>query len=114
MLTNLHADFVINLEEIFGPVAPCVPFRDLDEAIHFANQGRYGLAAIVCTTSAPRAMKAIQELQVGMVKINAMRGKAAGGTSEPARASGLGHGYGMEFLAEITRQKSVHWKHDVQ
>lgn len=114
VLTNLHADFVINREETFGPVAPCVPFRDFDEAIHFANQGRYGLAAIVCTTSAPRAMKAIQELQVGMVKINAMRGKAAGGTSEPARASGLGHGYGMEFLAEITRQKSVHWKHDVQ
>lgn len=114
VLTNLHAESVINREETFGPVAPCVPFRDFDEAIHLANQGQYGLAAIVCTTSAPRAMKAIQELQVGMVKINAMRGKAAGGTSEPARASGLGHGYGMEFLAEITRQKSVHWKHDVQ
>jgi acyl-CoA reductase-like NAD-dependent aldehyde dehydrogenase len=113
VLTNLEPNAVMNREETFGPVAPCSPFRDFDEAIHLANQGQYGLAAIVCTTSAPRAMKAIQELQVGMVKINAMRGKAPGGTSEPARSSGLGHGYGVEFLAEITRQKSVHWRHDL-
>jgi acyl-CoA reductase-like NAD-dependent aldehyde dehydrogenase len=113
VLTNLDPNAVMNRDETFGPVAPCAPFRDFDEAIHLANQGQYGLAAIVCTTSAPRAMKAIQELQAGMVKINAMRGKAPGGTSEPARSSGLGHGYGVEFLAEITRQKSVHWRHDL-
>jgi acyl-CoA reductase-like NAD-dependent aldehyde dehydrogenase len=114
VLTNLEASSIMNREETFGPVAPCFPFHDFDEALHLANEGQYGLAAIVCTTSAPRAMKAIQELQVGMVKINSMRGKAAGGTSEPARSSGLGHGYGVEFLAEITRQKSIHWRHDLK
>lgn len=114
VLTGLDAGAIMNREETFGPVAPCFPFHDFDEALHLANEGQYGLAAIVCTTSAPRAMKAIQELQAGMVKINTMRGKAAGGTSEPSRASGLGHGYGVEFLAEITRQKSIHWKHDLK
>jgi acyl-CoA reductase-like NAD-dependent aldehyde dehydrogenase len=58
-------------------------------------------------------MRAIHELQAGMIKINTMRGKAAGATSEPSRSSGIGHGYGLEVLAEITRQKSVRWRHDL-
>jgi hypothetical protein len=45
-----------------------------------------------------------------MAKINTMRGKAPGATSEPFNSSGLGHGYGVEFLHELTRQKSIHWK----
>lgn len=98
------------VEETFGPVAPCIPFDDFDEAIAMANATRFGLAAMVMTTSAPRALRAIHSLRAGMVKINTMRGKAPGGTSEPGGASGLGHGYGMEFLHEITMQKSVHWR----
>lgn len=98
------------IDETFGPVAPCTPFDDFDEALAMANDNRYGLAAIVCTTSGPRAIGAVHALQAGMVKINTMRGKAPGATSEPFRASGLGHGYGMEFLFELTRQKSVHWR----
>ena len=47
-----------------------------------------------------------------MVKINTGRGKAPGATSEPFGASGLGHGYGVELLHELTREKSVHWRAD--
>ena len=52
----------------------------------------------------------IHSIRAGMVKINTMRGKAPGATSEPFNSSGLGHGYGVEFLHELTRQKSIHWK----
>ncbi len=100
----------IIVEETFGPVAPCMPFDDFDEAIARANSSRYGLAAIVCTTSAPRAIQAINTLNAGMIKINTMRGKAPGGSSEPFGASGLGHGYGLEFLLELTKQKNVVWR----
>jgi len=110
VLTNVIPDCRLMVEETFGPIAPCVPFDDFDEAIALANGSRYGLAAIVCTTSAPRAMKAVHELNAGMVKINTMRGKAPGATSEPFGSSGLGHGYGVEFLYELTRQKSIHWR----
>lgn len=110
VITGVPRESVIMAEETFGPVAPCIPFDDFDEAIAMANDSRFGLAAIVCTESAPRALKAIQSLRAGMVKINAMRGKAPGATSEPFGASGLGHGYGVEFLCELTRQKSVHWR----
>jgi acyl-CoA reductase-like NAD-dependent aldehyde dehydrogenase len=110
VVTGVKPDIRLMVDETFGPVAPVVPFDDFDEAIALANATRYGLAAIVCTTSAPRAIKAIHEIQAGMVKINTMRGKAPGATSEPAKASGLGHGYGIELLMELTRQKSVHWR----
>jgi acyl-CoA reductase-like NAD-dependent aldehyde dehydrogenase len=110
VLVGTPLDSRVIVEETFGPVAPCIPFDDFDEAISLANSARYGLAAIVCTTSAPRAIKAIQTLKAGMIKINTMRGKAVGGSSEPFGASGLGHGYGVEFLYELTKQKSVVWR----
>lgn len=110
VVTQVSSRMKLMIDETFGPVAPCTPFDDFDEALAMANDNRYGLAAIVCTTSGPRAIGAVHALQAGMVKINTMRGKAPGATSEPFRASGLGHGYGMEFLFELTRQKSVHWR----
>jgi len=110
VLTDVSLDAALMAEETFGPVAPCIPFDDFDQAIAMANDSRFGLAAIVCTTSAPRALKAVHSLRAGMVKINTMRGKAPGASSEPFNASGLGQGYGMEFLHELTLQKSVHWR----
>ena len=95
--------------ETFGPVAPCFAFDDFDEAIALANASRYGLSAIVCTTSAPRALEALHRLNAGMIRINTMRGRSPGATSEPFGASGLGHGYGVDLLLELTRQKSI-WR----
>ncbi len=114
VLTHVAPAAALMVEETFGPIAPCLPFDDFEQAIAMANDSRFGLAAIVCTTSAPRALKAVHSLRAGMVKINTMRGKAPGATSEPFNASGLGHGYGMEFLHELTLQKSVHWRDEPQ
>jgi acyl-CoA reductase-like NAD-dependent aldehyde dehydrogenase len=110
VVTGVPDDSLLMQEETFGPVAPVQPFDDFEQAIALANSGRYGLAAIVCTTSAPRAIEAIQRIEAGMVKINTLRGKAPGGASEPFKSSGLGIGYGQEFLKELTREKSVHWR----
>ena len=110
VLSGITDDMILMQEETFGPIAPLIPFDEFEQAISLANDSRYGLAAIVCTTSAPRAIKAIAELNAGMIKINTMRGKAPGATSEPFKASGLGHGYGVEILNELTRQKSIHWR----
>jgi acyl-CoA reductase-like NAD-dependent aldehyde dehydrogenase len=110
VLSHPDASCRLMLEETFGPVAPCIAFDDFDEAIEMANRTRFGLASMVMTTSAPRALRAIHSLRAGMVKINTLRGKAPGGSSEPVKSSGLCHGYGMEFFHEITTQKSVHWR----
>lgn len=110
VLTNVDHGMIVMSEETFGPIAPVMVFDDFEHALQLANESRFGLSAIVCSESSPRAIKALQTLRAGMVKINTLRGKAPGATSEPFGASGVGHGYGVELLQELTRQKSVHWK----
>jgi acyl-CoA reductase-like NAD-dependent aldehyde dehydrogenase len=82
VITNVDGDLPLMDDETFGPVAPIVRVTDFEEAIEAANATRFGLAAMVCTESAPNALLAIERLEAGMIKINTPRGKAPGATSE--------------------------------
>ncbi|MEU1005237.1 aldehyde dehydrogenase family protein [Streptomyces tibetensis] len=64
-------------EEIFGPVAPVVPFRSEDEAVEIANDTAYGLTAAVHSRSVPRASTLAQRLRTGMIHINDVSAKDA-------------------------------------
>ncbi len=57
-------------EEIFGPVAPIIPFRTDEEAISLANRTEYGLVAAVHSTDQARAMRIANRLRTGIVHIN--------------------------------------------
>src|SRR5262245_53362012 len=57
-------------EETFGPVAPIMTFRTLDEALEIANETDYGLTASVFTRSLHDAWRAAEELRHGTVHIN--------------------------------------------
>jgi benzaldehyde dehydrogenase (NAD) len=57
-------------DEIFGPVAPVIAFRDDEEATRLANATDYGLAAAVHSRSPQRAAAVADRLRAGMVHIN--------------------------------------------
>jgi acyl-CoA reductase-like NAD-dependent aldehyde dehydrogenase len=57
-------------EETFGPVAPIMTFRTLEEALEVANETDYGLTASVFTRSLHDAWRAAEELRHGTVHIN--------------------------------------------
>jgi succinate-semialdehyde dehydrogenase / glutarate-semialdehyde dehydrogenase len=57
-------------EETFGPVAPIMTFRTLDEALEVANATEYGLTASVFTRSLHDAWYAAEELRHGTVHVN--------------------------------------------
>ena len=97
----------VNREEIFGPVAPIVPFNTDDEAIALANDTEFGLVAYAFTESLTRALTVAEQLETGMVGIN------QGIVSNPAapfggvKASGLGREGGPEGIEEYLETKYV-------
>jgi aldehyde dehydrogenase (NAD+) len=60
--------------ESFGPLAPILRVRDLDDALELANGTPYGLSSGVVTRSLPHALKAIRVLRCGTVNINEVPG----------------------------------------
>jgi aldehyde dehydrogenase (NAD+) len=58
-------------EEIFGPVVSVISVNSFDEAIEVANGTEYGLSLSMYTQDVNRAFRAIEELESGIVYINA-------------------------------------------
>lgn len=61
-------DLVVN--ETFGPVAPLIKVKTVDEAIQIANATEYGLQAGVFTENYMNAMRCANEIEAGTVFIN--------------------------------------------
>jgi aminobutyraldehyde dehydrogenase len=57
-------------KEVFGPVVTVQRFSDDEQAIQWANDVEYGLAASVWTQSAKRGLSAVRKLQYGCVWLN--------------------------------------------
>ncbi|HEX9550704.1 MAG TPA: aminobutyraldehyde dehydrogenase [Candidatus Limnocylindrales bacterium] len=57
-------------DEVFGPVVTVQRFSDEDQAIAWANDVRFGLAASVFTNDIGRAMRVSKAIQFGTVWIN--------------------------------------------
>jgi putative phosphonoacetaldehyde dehydrogenase len=60
--------------ESFGPLAPIVTFKDIDDAIELSNSTAYGLSSAVVTNNMEYALRFIKELKVGTVNINEVPG----------------------------------------
>ena len=65
VVTGAAAETDLLREETFGPVAPIVPVRSLDEAIELANSTRFGLGANVYTEDLKTMLRCMRELKAG-------------------------------------------------
>src|ERR1700689_3204686 len=72
VLTDIPKDSPAYREEFFGPVASLFRVKNIDEAIHLANDSRFGLGASAWTTDDRERERFINELESGMVFINKM------------------------------------------
>ena len=102
VLTAVTADADLMHEEIFGPVAPVVPFDTEEQAVNWANDTEYGLAAYLFTRDLNRAIRVSEALDTGMVGLNQGIVSDATAPFGGIKASGLGREGGdggiLEYL----------------
>ncbi|MGH1488613.1 MAG: NAD-dependent succinate-semialdehyde dehydrogenase [Acidimicrobiales bacterium] len=107
VLGNVSPDSPITRHEIFGPVAPVIPFTDTDLMIAQANDTEMGLAAYVYTADIGRGLRVSERLESGMVGLN------RGAMSDPAapfggmKQSGLGREGASEGIYEFTETQYI-------
>ena len=100
VLLDVPAESEINVQEIFGPVAPITTFESEDDAVRLANDTEYGLASYVYTRDLVRTIRLAETLEFGMVGVN------TGLISNPAapfggvKSSGFGREGGFEGIEE--------------
>jgi aldehyde dehydrogenase (NAD+) len=105
VLADVSPGMPIAQEEICGPVATVIPYRDEAEAVAFANAG-FGLAATVWTGDPQRGLDIARRTRVGTFGINLYVpdiGSPWGGRG----ACGQGSAYGPEGMDAYLATKSV-------
>jgi 1-pyrroline dehydrogenase len=108
IITDVRQSDEIVQKEVFGPVVTVQRFADDAQAIEWANDVAYGLAASVWTRDIGRALNAARKLQFGTVWINDHLVPIA---SEMPHGGYQGSGYGKDMSAysmeEYTQIKHV-------
>jgi betaine-aldehyde dehydrogenase len=107
-LVDIRPDMALLREETFGPVAPLVRCRDIDEAIDLADRSEYGLGASIYTNSLEHAFKAMERIRAGTFWINDPLTDNDAGPFGGMRRSGLGRELGSEGLEDFRDSKHVH------
>lgn len=105
VLTNVAPGSDIMHAESFGPVAPICKVSSLDEAIALANDSSFGLGANVYTLRLDEAMRAVNEIETGMVWVNAPLLDNDAGPFGGRKLSGNGRQLGTEGIDSFRQTK---------
>jgi gamma-glutamyl-gamma-aminobutyraldehyde dehydrogenase len=99
-------------DEIFGPVASEICFKDSEEAVAIANDSIYGLAASVWTQNVKTAHRLVKAIEAGVVWVNCF---GDGDMTQPFggyKQSGNARDKCFDSLLEYTQTKSAWFKLD--
>ena len=108
VVTGAPAETDLLREETFGPVAPLVPVKSLDEAIELANSTRFGLGCNVYTKDLDSILRCMREIKAGTVWFNDPLTDNDAGPFGGMKQSGLGRELGQEGLEAFQETKHVH------
>lgn len=104
VITNVNPSMAIAQDEIFGPVAPIITFKSIDEAIEIANVSQFGLAAYFFSNNINTIYKISEQLEFGMIGVNGTQLSVPqapfGGIKESGMGREGGH-HGLDGFLEL-------------
>ena len=96
-------------EEIFGPVAVVLPFRDEAEAVALANDTIYGLSGSVWTRDGAKALRVARGLETGVISVNSNTSVRVSTPFGGFKQSGVGRELGPHALEHYSEVKTVYY-----
>lgn len=109
VLLDVTSDMRVMQDEIFGPILPVVPYREMDAAIAYVNERPRPLALYLFDNNQQRIEQVLDETVSGGVTVNdtllhiAQDNLPFGGVGP----SGMGHYHGHDGFLTFSKQKPV-------
>lgn len=107
LLGNVKNEMCIAQEEIFGPVAVVIKFKDEQEVIKLANENKYGLGGGVYSQNITRALNVARSIESGRIWINTYNQIPSGAPFGGYKQSGIGRETHKIILEHYTQQKNI-------
>jgi len=105
--TGLPETATVVREEIFGPCCHIQPFDTEAEAVHLANNTKYGLATSIYTQDISRASLVATQIEVGLCWINSWFLRDLRTPFGGSKQSGIGREGGVHSLEFYTELRNV-------
>ena len=107
VLTDITPENPAYREEFFGPVAQVYKVGSEDEAIRLANDTPYGLGSYVFTTDPDQALRVADQIEAGMVFVNAVGAEGVELPFGGVKSSGFGRELGRFGADEFVNKKLI-------
>jgi succinate-semialdehyde dehydrogenase/glutarate-semialdehyde dehydrogenase len=107
VITDIKPGSDARREEFFGPVAQVYRVSSEDEAVELANDTPYGLGSYVATTDPEQGERIADQLDTGMVYINAVGGEGPELPFGGVKRSGFGRELGRFGADEFVNKKLI-------
>jgi succinate-semialdehyde dehydrogenase/glutarate-semialdehyde dehydrogenase len=108
VIADTNHNMLIMKEETFGPVIGIMPFEENDEALAFANDTVYGLAAYVFSENVGTALRFAEQLDAGSVWVNDIFRSYQNVPFGGMKQSGIGREKGRYGLEAYTELKTIY------
>ena len=107
LLTNVTNNMRVAQEEIFGPVAVIIKFKDEADVIAMANDSVYGLGGAVWTRDINRAIRVSRAIETGRMWVNTYNFIPEGAPFGGYKESGIGRETHKVMLEHYTQMKNI-------